>query len=109
MDRNDVLLPQTEAELDEFVKGIIQQFEIPDEPYTYEAIATAIMHLPPTQAFAQPRYFADCIRKSLANRAAYVRLETFKEQRAARAKEIKDAQDKADAEAKTAAELATAS
>ncbi len=77
------LLPQTESELDSFMDDIIRMFSLPDAEDTRDAIATMILHLNQGRAYASMRYFADGVRKSLANKAAFEKLKIYKENREA--------------------------
>jgi hypothetical protein len=82
-----VMLPQNVEALDQFVSEIIYEYKLPEGEDTYDAIATMIMHLNHTTAYATKKYFADGVRKSLANKAAYEKLCEFREKREAAKKE----------------------
>lgn len=86
----EVMLPQTPEDLDTFVASIIEEFSLPPGDDTYDAMATVIMHLPSTRAYAPKSYFASCVRKSLANRAAYTRLRELAQKREDAAKVAED-------------------
>lgn len=75
------LLPQTVEDLTKFVNSIAEEYALPDSDDTYEAVATLIMHMPPNNCFAPRSFFGDSIRKSIANRAAYTKLEEFARKR----------------------------
>lgn len=85
----DVLLPQTEQELDEFVSSLSEQFGFPNNDHTYEAIAAAIMQLPGIHAFAPRSYFGNAALRQLAKEAAYAKLSAFNEKRKAADAEAK--------------------
>lgn len=94
----EVPLPKNEAELDAFIAGIVKDFKIPAGDDTSEAIATAILHLDNRIGRVKRSYFADNAIKFLANKAAYEKIQGFRE--AAKALEAK----KKEGEAKTPAE-----
>lgn len=77
------LLPQTTEALDTYVAEICQEFSLPTTDDTYDAIATMIMHIPPTAAKVPMRYFGESVQKSIANKAAYTKLAEFRNKRAA--------------------------
>lgn len=79
-------LPVTPKELDAFVERITTKFKLPRTESTYEAIATAIMHLPAHVGHVKLSYLAGCARKYLANHAAYPWLEEKAKARAAEEK-----------------------
>lgn len=79
--QDEVLLPTNEADLDAFVASIIDQFKLPPGDDTYDAIATMIMHLPNTRAYATRAYFGNGVLKSMANKAAYAKLMGFQKKR----------------------------
>lgn len=81
MNELEVMLPQTVAELDVFVATIATEFSLPNTDDTYEAIATLIMHMPPSVCTAPKSYFANSVRKSIANLAAYTKLREFSDKR----------------------------
>lgn len=86
---DDVLLPTSETALDQFVSDVCAKFNLPTHDDTYDAIATMIMHMPHTKAYAPLAYFGNGVLKSMANRAAYNRLRTLAEKRKA-AEEAKE-------------------
>lgn len=85
----EVLLPQSAKELDDFVAGIIKDYELPEGDDTYEAIATMILHLPGTRAHAPRAYFANSVRKQIANKYAYEKCGEFVKARESKAREEK--------------------
>lgn len=85
----EVLLPTTVAALDEFVASITTEYGLPEGDDTYDAIATMILHLPHTKAYALRSYFGHGVLKSMANRAAYDKLTELRERREAKAAEEK--------------------
>ena len=81
MNEELVLLPTTVEELDEFVKSLTEQYALPGGDDTYDAIATMIMHLPHTAAKAPRSHFGHGVLKSMANKAAFTRLQEFAKKR----------------------------
>lgn len=83
MSNTEVLtpLPQSVAELDVFVAEITKEFGLPDSDDTYESIATLIMHMPPSSASAPKSFFGESVRKSIANLAAWTKLQEFARKR----------------------------
>jgi hypothetical protein len=77
----EVLLPTTTEALDTFVASITQEYGLPEGDDTYDAIATMILHLPHTKAYAPRSHFGNGVLKSLANKAAYDKLTEFREKR----------------------------
>lgn len=80
-----VLLPTTQVELDEFVASITDEFGLPPGIDTYDSIATAILHMPNTKAYAPRWVFGHGVLKAMANAAAYTKLEEFRRAREAKA------------------------
>ena len=78
----EVELPRTVPALDMWVESICNDFELENNDDTYEMIATTIMHMPMTRAVANKGHFGACVIKSLANQAAYKKLEEFRNKRA---------------------------
>ena len=74
-------LPITVAELDAFVERLINDYKLPPGDDTYDAIATMIMHLPHVCAVKEDEYFVHGVWKSMANLAAYSRLQEFRAKR----------------------------
>lgn len=85
----EVLLPTDLSALDAFVESITQEFKLPAGDDTYDAIATMILHLPQTRAYALRSYFGNGVLKSLANQAAYTRLQEFRKKREEKEQEAK--------------------
>lgn len=77
----ECLLPQTGEALDRFVADLIETFSLPPGDDTYDMVATAILHMDQSKAKAAPSYFANKIRKAIANRAAWVKIEEFRVKR----------------------------
>lgn len=73
----ECLLPTTAEALDEFVDVITKEYELPPGDDTYDAIATMILHLPQTRAFMPHSYFGHGVLKSMANKAAFDKLQGF--------------------------------
>lgn len=83
-----VKLPTTVEALDEFMDSLITEFQLPNHDDTRDAIATMVLHLPHTQAFAKRSYFGHGVYKAMANQAAYKRLEAYREKREQLKKEV---------------------
>jgi hypothetical protein len=77
----EVLLPTTAKDLDSFVASLIEEFGLPEGDDTYDMVATQILHLPLTRARAPRSYFANGVLKSMANKAAFEKLQEFKQKR----------------------------
>lgn len=75
------VLPTTVEALDKFVAEITESYKLPSGDDTYELIATMIMHMSPNVCRAPRQFFADAVTKSLANRAAYEKLQEFRNKR----------------------------
>lgn len=78
-----VMLPLTSQELDEFVAEISKTYDLPESDDTYESICTLIMHMPQHCCKAPLSFFGESVLKSMANKAAYVKLEEFRDKRKA--------------------------
>lgn len=90
-------LPQTVEELDSFVAQIVAKFKLPDNEDTYETIATLILHAPASVSSAPMSFFASSVKKSLANKAAYIKCQEFdQKRRAARKAQEPQAEEQAD-------------
>ncbi len=64
-------LPVGMAEFDSFANSIFDAYNLPNMPSYRHAIATMIMHLPPTQSRVPKKYFAASIKKAQSNEVAY--------------------------------------
>lgn len=89
-------LPTGRQEFNAFCEKIFRIYRLPDMRSYREAIATMIMHLPPTCHRMRLQYFAKSIRKAQANQAAYGMIQEFKA--ALQAEELK-AEEEAKAQA----------
>lgn len=92
---SQVLIPTSVADLDLFVAALIDEFKLPEGDDTYDAIATMILHLPGTVAYKEMSYFGHGVLKSMANKAAYTKLQEFAAKRKAK-EEAEDAVKKAE-------------
>lgn len=86
-------LPSGEKEFDAFCTHLFKVYNLPDNRSYRQAIATMIMHLPPTRHKRALSYFARAIKKAQANEAAYHMIQSFKaeieaEQKAAEVPEV---------------------
>lgn len=72
-------LPRGTAEFETFSQSIIDIYNLPDLPSYRHAIASMIMHLPPTCHRASKRYFAKCVLKAMANEISYAKIQEYKE------------------------------
>jgi hypothetical protein len=90
-----VELPRTEDEFEAFTEKIIYGFGLPDTDDTEESIATLIMHMPQSAASAPLSYFANSVKKSMANAIAYSKLQEFSKRRKEKqeAKQVETAQE----------------
>ncbi len=88
----ETLLPQTPEELERYFDLIIRDYQLPDNDDTRDAVATMILHLPQTKVYVPMSYFADCVRKSIANKVAFDQLQIFKARREAAAEAKKQAE-----------------
>lgn len=78
-------LPTTPEQLDEFMALIISKFGLPDTDDTRDSICTLIMHMPQSISRAPLSYFANSVKKSMANKAAYDKLAEYRDKRKAAA------------------------
>ena len=93
----EVLLPQTTDELDDFVDLLVEKFGLSPTEDTYEDICTIIMQMPAGRAWVPLSYVANFSRKLHAQRAAYKKIEEFNGKRkAARAEAEAKAKQEAD-------------
>jgi hypothetical protein len=84
-------LPVGISEFDAFAKKIFAIYEIPDLPSYRNAIATMIMHLPPTVDKMPLVYFGRSIKKAQSNQIAYEIIQQIKEaEKAAKAIEASE-------------------
>lgn len=74
-----IRLPAGTPQLDAFIKSILKTYNLPDKPSYYQAVATMIMHLPPTQHRASKRFFAKSIMKAMANEIAYGKIQEIRD------------------------------
>lgn len=77
------LLPLNAPDLDAFVASITDEFGLPPGDGTYEAIATAIVHMPANQAYAPRMHFGHIGLKQMATSAAFAKVEEFNQKRRA--------------------------
>ncbi len=89
-------LPQGRAEFTVWSNSIIEIYEMPDNDSVRFALATMIMHLPPTKCFIAKEYFGRSLHKSASNQVAHAMLQELKEKQQA---EFKAAQERAALEA----------
>lgn len=71
-------LPQGMDALDKFILSILDTYDLPNKPSYFNAVATMVLHLPPTQHRASKRYFAKSIMKAIANEIAYGKIQDIK-------------------------------
>ncbi len=64
-------LPKGHSEFDAFCDRLFDVYGLPSLPSYREAVATMILHLPPTTHRKSPRFFAKSIKKAMANQVAY--------------------------------------
>lgn len=83
----EVLLPTNEADLDEFVTSLTEEFNLPAGDDTYDAIATMILHLPSHCAYVLRSHFGNGVLRAMANSAAYNKCREFSAKREAMQKE----------------------
>jgi hypothetical protein len=87
-------LPTNPEELDIFMDTIIKTYGLPDNMDTRDSICTLIMHAPQSVSKAPLSHFAQSVKKSMANRAAYDKLAEYRDKRK-QEQEAKDAETKA--------------
>jgi hypothetical protein len=73
-------LPKTEADFEAFYQDVIDLFKLPSGNQTRQAFATMIMHLPNDVASKSKAWFAVCLKKALANQAAYNVLDKIRQE-----------------------------
>lgn len=81
-------LPEGVEALKIFQDRIFYAYGLPDHPTYRHAIATMVMHLPPTQDRQTLVFFARSIRKAMANQIAYNEMQKINA--AQKAQEIAD-------------------
>lgn len=74
-----VSLPTGMTQIEVFTKDILYTYDVPDMPSYHHAVATMIMHLPPTKHKASKHYFAKSLKKAQANQTAYEVIQKIKE------------------------------
>jgi hypothetical protein len=74
-----VKLPVGLAEFNKFYEHLISVYNLPDLPSYRQAVATMIMHLPPTISKKAPVFFAASIKKAMANQVAYDVIQAIRE------------------------------
>ena len=80
------LLPTSKELLDVFMDDVIRIYDLPDDEDTRDVICTMILHMNQNAAFAPKSYFGHAVLKSLANKAAWEKLEIYKHNRDAKAR-----------------------
>lgn len=80
-------LPVTLKDFVAFSDEVFEAFDLPAEPSYRSAIATMVMHLGPTVTHKPPKYFAQSIKKAMANQVAYEVTQIAKREAEAKAKE----------------------
>jgi hypothetical protein len=83
------LLPLTAEDLDAFVSSITKEYGLPEGDGTYEAIATAIVHMPANQAYAPRMHFGHIGLKQMATSVAFAKVNEFNEKRRAAQLELR--------------------
>lgn len=84
-------LPLTVDEFDKMIAEILEANDLPNEASFKHAIASAIMHLGPVTASKPKRFFAQSVRKAIANQVAYDKMKQLEKEEAERIqKEISD-------------------
>lgn len=79
----DIILPQSPEDLEEYTTELIKAFNLPDTDFTKEMIATIIFHLPQDRSHVNAHTIAQRIQKSIANDAAYRTIGKYTEKRKA--------------------------
>jgi hypothetical protein len=82
-------LPQTDAQLDAFIRTTLALGAFPDNDSLRQAIATQIMHLGPLTTFKSKRYFVRMVQSAISKQTAYNLIADIRE----RAKLAKDGAD----------------
>ena len=80
-------LPVTDEGLESFMQRIISFYNLPDDNDTRDSICTLIMHMPQSVHEAPLKFFGNSVHKTLANRAAYDKLEQYRAERKKKAQE----------------------
>jgi hypothetical protein len=70
-DTQEVELPRTLEQLNNFFATVIGAYDLPDDERTKEMIATAVVHAPQDKSWLPLGYFGHRVRKSQANLVAY--------------------------------------
>lgn len=71
-------LPSGMTEFDAFVKKVFSIYQVEDGPSYRNAIATMIMHLPPTTDRTPLSFFGKSLKKAQANQTAYEIIQNIK-------------------------------
>lgn len=72
-----IMLPITEKGFDDLVEILTKKYRLPDKNHCAAVIATAIRHLPPTQATTTLTYLGHYVHKSLANQLAQFKTQSI--------------------------------
>lgn len=72
-------LPRGTGEFEDFAQSIIDTYKLPDLPSYRHAIASMIMHLPPTCHRAAKRFFAKSVLKAMANEVSYAKIQEYRD------------------------------
>lgn len=100
------MLPQTDAEFLPYCDSIIQMAGLTPNDSHRHAIATMIMHLPPTRHTVPKHFFIASLRKAVSNEIAYFRIKEMKAQADLEAKQKLEAEAKSKQDA-TEEQIAT--
>lgn len=73
-------LPKGLEEFEVFAKDIFDLYDIPDFPSYRQAIATMVMHMPPTTHRKSKHHFMRAIRKAQANQVCYEVIQQIREE-----------------------------
>lgn len=73
-------LPVGMTEFDVYWQKLVDVYGVPNLPSYKNAVASMIMHLPPNQFKAKPKFFFIGIRKAMANQVAYEVIQQIREQ-----------------------------
>lgn len=82
-------LPIGLKEFDEYCVSIFKTYDLPDLPSYRNAIATMIMHIPPTVFYKPKHFFGVSVKKAMANQTAYEIIQQIREDEKKKEEEAK--------------------
>lgn len=84
-------LPIGVIEWEKFCTSIFKAYDLPDLPSYRNAIATMIMHIPPTIFYKPKHFFGVAVKKAMSNQTAYEIIQQIREAETLKEEEAKKA------------------